>query len=314
MKKPIQNEDPLRPHSFDGIQEYDKALPNWWLFTLYITIFFSIGYWIYYEKTETGPDIQEEYTTALQQFEESIAKASQSAPEVTNESILAMSKDPAVLSEAQQHFVTNCATCHGTELQGPPAPGLPGVSLVDNEWIHGFEPLQIRNTIATGVLEKGMPSWGPVLGDKRILELTAFILSKQAAGFPASAVLVEPSATPNPASPAHSAAPPTEPAQPVSNEILVELSQDPAVVAAGQTRFMTLCTACHGTELQGPPAPGLPGVSLVDAEWLHGNEPMQIRNTILNGVIEKGMVPWAAVVGEEGANELVAFILSKQPK
>jgi mono/diheme cytochrome c family protein len=216
-----------------------------------------------------------------------------------------------VIESGRKHFTSNCSPCHGTELQGPPAPGLPGVSLVDNEWIHGFTPIEIRQSITAGVLEKGMPSWGPILGDTRIQELTAFILSSQAAGFPKSAVqaLATTAAVTVP-SPVQE---PSTPATEVSNEILTSLSKDPATVAAGQTRFMTLCIACHGTELQGPPAPGLPGVSLVDAEWLHGNEPMQIRNTILNGIIEKGMVPWAAVVGEQGANELVAFILSKQP-
>ena len=310
MKKPIQDEDPVRPHTFDGIQEYDKALPNWWLFTLYGAIIFSIGYWIYYHKSDAGPDQYQEYEVALLSLEESIAEAAKLAPEITPESLISMSQTPASVQAGEQHYLANCAACHGIELQGPPAVGLPGVSLVDNEWLHGFNPLEIRTTITSGVLAKGMPAWGPVLGDKRIVELTAYILNKQAASFPESAVLT----SPDQGSTVPVSTPGSGTAAPVSNEQLIEMSKDATAVAAGLTRYTMLCVACHGVELQGPPVQGLPGVSLVDAEWLHGNEPAQIRTTILKGVPEKGMVSWEAMVGEQGANELVAFILSKQPQ
>jgi len=318
-KNSPQIDDPLRPHTFDGIQEYDNSLPNWWLFTFYITFVFSIGYWIYYHKTDVGVDQVEEYELALKQLQESVAQAEKSAPGITNESLAALSDDPAAVAAGQQHYMSNCFPCHGNELQGPPAPGLPGVSLVDAEWVHGHEPIQIHATIVNGVLAKGMPAWGPVLGSKRISELTAFILSKQDPDIEPVVVSSQPTSAPPSApetvadsNPVPDTPEPTTSESDVTNEALIDMSQDPEIVAAGQTRYQTLCVACHGANLEGPPAPGLPGVSLVDAEWLHGNEPLQIRKTITHGVPEKGMVPWLAVVGEDGANELVAFILSKQ--
>ena len=326
MNNQQQTEDPLRPHTFDGIQEYDKSLPNWWLFTLYITIVFSIGYWIYFHKTSMGPNQAEEYEIALQKHNERVEAAAKQAPALSNESLAVLAGDPATIEAGQQHYMANCSPCHGTELQGPPAPGMPGVSLVDSDWLHGFEPMQIHGIITEGVLAKGMPQWGPVLGATRISQITAFILSKQdpsvtprivvadqaVASIPAVPAAPAPTSAPSPTTAPAAETSSAEAAEPATNESLMAMSQDPAIVAAGQQRYATLCVACHGVNLEGPPAPGLPGVSLVDAEWLHGNEPLQIRKTITDGIIEKGMVAWLPVVGEQGANELVAFILSKQ--
>ena len=35
-------------HEWDGIAEYNNPLPRWWLYGLYATIVWAIGYWIAY--------------------------------------------------------------------------------------------------------------------------------------------------------------------------------------------------------------------------------------------------------------------------
>ena len=72
MKPPASNqppEDPVRPHSYDGIQEYDKRLPNWWLMTLYASIVFWVGYWSYYEWFRVGLTGPQQVEQALSQIE-----------------------------------------------------------------------------------------------------------------------------------------------------------------------------------------------------------------------------------------------------
>jgi len=45
QSKPEKASGPeLRDHVFDGIQEFDNKLPNWWLWTFYIMVIF---YFIY---------------------------------------------------------------------------------------------------------------------------------------------------------------------------------------------------------------------------------------------------------------------------
>ena len=166
-------EDPIRDHSFDGIQEYDKKLPNWWLFTLYATIAFSVGYWIYFHKSDLGPTPKEELTLALAALEEAAASSLAEAGVIDDAKLWAMSQDPAVVEAGKVTYTTTCLACHGPELQG----GEIGPSLIDSEWIHGPEPLTIKGTIVNGILEKGMPPWGPILGDKKVNEVTAFVLS-----------------------------------------------------------------------------------------------------------------------------------------
>jgi cytochrome c oxidase cbb3-type subunit 3 len=35
-------------HEWDGLRELNTPLPRWWLWIFYVTIVWSIGYWIVY--------------------------------------------------------------------------------------------------------------------------------------------------------------------------------------------------------------------------------------------------------------------------
>jgi cytochrome c oxidase cbb3-type subunit 3 len=178
LNKPNPPEDPLRPHSFDGIQEYDKRLPNWWLFTLYGTIVFSLFYWLYFHMSGVGGDDYKDLARELASIE--AAKKASMAGGLGSDDLAKMSQDPAIVAAGEATFAGYCVACHMPGLRGPDeSPVAIGPNLIDDVWIHGGTAADIHRTITNGVVEKGMLAWGPVLGDQKINELVAFILSKQ---------------------------------------------------------------------------------------------------------------------------------------
>ena len=186
-------EDSFRPHTYDGIQEYDKRLPNWWLMTLYASIIFWVGYWSYYEWFHVGLSGPQHVEQALAQID---AVKLASAPSVDDASLWKMSRNPVFVAAGKATFDANCVACHLASLRGKSEnPAAIGPDLTDTKWINGGKPMDLYNTITKGVLVKGMPTWGPVLGAKKISEAVAYILSKHTENEP---IQLDPAAVPPP--------------------------------------------------------------------------------------------------------------------
>ena len=173
---PSPEEDKIRPHVYDGIQEFDKRLPNWWLMTLYGAIVFWIGYWCYYEWFRVGSDGPQTVAQAMAQIE---ATRLASAPATDDASLWQMSRNPVFVSAGRATFNSTCASCHTEKLTGAIGP-----NLVDHLWIHGGKPQDLSAVVEKGVLVKGMPAWGPVIGAKKVGEVVAYILSYHQEGEP----------------------------------------------------------------------------------------------------------------------------------
>jgi cytochrome c oxidase cbb3-type subunit III len=170
------DEDELRAHVFDGIQEYDKKLPNWWLMTLYGAIVFSIGYWFYFHIFEVGN--MPEQKLAQAQARAAAFAAAGGGGGFTDEKLIAMSLDSGLVASGKTAFGTSCAACHGAGAEG----GI-GPNLIDGEWIHGGLPTQILQSIQEGIPARGMPGWRSMLGETRSAEVAAFIISLNPAAF-----------------------------------------------------------------------------------------------------------------------------------
>jgi len=174
---PTPDEDEIRKHTFDGIQEFNKHLPNWWLNTLYGSIAFAIVYWFVYQTAHLMPSDGAQVDSAMAQI--AVAKMT-SAFDVTDDAkFWEMSKNTAFVTAGKQTFNSLCATCHTVNLTGAVGP-----NLVDQAWLHGGTPKEIFKTVNGGVPAKGMPTWGPVLGTKKTAEVVAYVLSYHVPGEP----------------------------------------------------------------------------------------------------------------------------------
>lgn len=170
-QKPPQQpgEDPIREHVFDGIAEYDRRLPNWWLLTLYASIVFAIVYWMATQHFP-GKSDGDKVTATIQDIRAAKLAAAGNYDDAT---LWEMSRNPAIVSAGAAAYVSTCVACHGANMEG----GI-GFNLADATWVHGDKPTEIMKVVTEGVTGTGMPPWGPMLGPKKTAEVVAYVLSK----------------------------------------------------------------------------------------------------------------------------------------
>ena len=189
MKPSPPNEPPedsgitLRPHTYDGIQEYDQRLPNWWLYTLYGAIAFAIVFWFAHMIARVLPTNEALVEARLAEI---AAVKLASSIDVTNDRLFwDMSRNPVFVDAGKQTFNSLCVACHLASLKGKGEnPAAVGPNLTDQAWLHGGTPKEIYATVSKGVLAKGMPAWEPVLGQKKTAEVVAYVLSHHEPGEP----------------------------------------------------------------------------------------------------------------------------------
>ncbi len=158
-----EDDEPLLDHEYDGIQEADNPLPRWWVNLFWVTIIFSI---VYVPVAHIGDFLPEG------ELQRSIAHAKVVAENREAELIASGAFDQDPVAAGKKYFGIFCVTCHGTHAEG----GI-GPNLTDNYWIHGPLEQNISATITNGVSAKGMPTWGPILGDRKVKMIAAYVMT-----------------------------------------------------------------------------------------------------------------------------------------
>ncbi|MCB9365877.1 MAG: c-type cytochrome [Calditrichaeota bacterium] len=156
-------EQDLLDHEYDGIHEADNPLPKWWVNLFLITIVFAFVYTPIVHMFDLLPK---------RFLNRDIAQAAMAAEQREAELIASGAYDQDPIGAGKKYFGTFCVTCHGAYGEG----GI-GPNLTDNYWIHGPSEDQIIATVTNGVAAKGMPQWGPILGDRKIKMISAYVMT-----------------------------------------------------------------------------------------------------------------------------------------
>jgi cytochrome c oxidase cbb3-type subunit III len=183
--------DELLNHEYDGIREFDNALPRWWLYGFYLTIVFAIVYAINYHVLSTPlwgkPGMVAEYEAEM--ADAAVLASNRPGPTGPAATLAALT-DEESLAKGQELYEGShlCAACHREDLGG-----LVGPNLADDLWIHGCTPAELVTNIASGFPMLGMLPYGSgaPMNDEELLQVVSYILSKRGSN-PADARAADP--------------------------------------------------------------------------------------------------------------------------
>ncbi len=268
-------------HEWDGIRELNNPLPRWWVWIFYISIAWSIVYWIFmpawpgisgYTKGTRNHSERENVNRIMGEIE--AERGVQMAELLNISSIEDVEKDPQLLQYTMNAgaslFGDNCATCHGAGGQG--VKGYP--SLVDDAWIWGGTLQDIEKTLHHGIRSTHpdtrfnlMQAYGKdgILTRDQISDLTDYVISLSGG------------------------------------------EADPAAVARAEPIFAQQCVACHMEGGVGNTDLGAPALN--DKIWLYGGDRLEIAQTLTNG--RAGVMPyWTDRLSEEQITALAVYVHS----
>lgn len=269
-------------HEWDGIREFDKPIPRWWLWSYYLSILFAIGYMIAYPAIPLVSSYTEgllgwsSRTAVAEEISEAKLAQSKYIDAMKSASLKEISDNEELMEFAVQGgksaYQINCVQCHASGAVG----GVGYPNLNDDEWLWGGKLEDIYTTIAHGIRFDSDD-------DTRFSEMPAFltdeILSKDEIGQIAHYV-----------------------------RSLSDLKHDADLSLLGKDLFAENCASCHGDAAKGDQEQGAP--NLTDAVWLYGSDQETLVATISKS--RKGVMPaWAHRLDDVTLKQLTLYIHSR---
>jgi cytochrome c oxidase cbb3-type subunit 3 len=136
-------------HTWDeDLAEWNNPLPRWWIWLFYITIFFSLGYLVFYPGLGAFSGVLGWTSQSQYRIEQERAAAVYGPifDKYAKQDLRAVAESAEARQMGQRLFLTYCAQCHGSDAGG--GRGFP--NLQDNDWLYGGEPEMIKASITNG--------------------------------------------------------------------------------------------------------------------------------------------------------------------
>ncbi|MEW4467357.1 cytochrome-c oxidase, cbb3-type subunit III [Parasphingorhabdus sp. JC815] len=241
-------------HEWDGIEELDTPMPRWWLWSLYASIVWAIGYVILYPAWPMVNSATEGLLgwTSRGEFEQSIA-AREAELEPIRQALVStdirkLNGSPELMQQAieggRSAFKVHCVQCHGTGAAG--SKGYPNLN--DDNWLWGGDLEAIEYTLTHGIRNPDhdktrfsqMPAFGRdgILQPDEISDLVSYV------------------------------------------RVLSGKEENSESATRGAALFEVNCTVCHGPEGKGDRTQGAP--DLTDSISLYGLDRESLKYTITN--------------------------------
>lgn len=265
-------------HEWDGLKELNNPAPRWWLIVWFVTIIWSIGYWVVYPAWPTlsghtkGTSGWTQFTKLKAEQAEIDARQGALKDKLANASLEDIQSDPKLRSFAvaggKAAFGNNCAVCHGSGGQG--GKGYPNLN--DNDWLWGGDVNAIYATLKTGIRSSHaetrtsvMPSFGKdgLLNQDQITQVVDYVLA-------------------------------------MSNPKVATSEEGGKVYAEN-------CASCHGEDAKGMREFGAP--NLADKIWLYGKTREDLVAQINKA--KAGVMPmWEGRLDDATLKQLAVYVHS----
>jgi len=264
-------------HEWDGLKELNNPAPRWWLWLLYVTIIWAIGYWVVYPAWPTlsgntkGSKGWTQYKKLAEEQGEILELRGKMADRIKQSSLDDIVKDSQMyqfaIAGGRTMFRENCAACHGTGAEG--RSGYPNLN--DDDWIWGGTLNDIYTTLKYGVRsghEQAHNSMMPAFGADGILNQEDI-----------AAV----------------------------SDFVVGLASGVTAQGRGAEIYQQNCASCHGEKGKGNREMGAP--NLTDAIWLYGSRKQDVMAQVTKP--RHGVMPtWEARLPDETIKQLTIYVHS----